>query len=42
MVNLFINVDNGILPAGSIVIKKDLGNMGNEKFGTLGSFVYLG
>ena len=42
MVNLFINVDNGILPAGSLVIKKDFDNMGNEKYGTLGSFVYLG
>jgi len=41
MINLFINIDNGILPAGSLVIKEEL-NIGNEKFGTLGSFVYLG
>ena len=41
MVNLFINVDNGILPAGSLKIKEEL-KLDNNEFGTLGSFVYLG
>ena len=41
MVNLFINIDNGILPAGAIIITKDL-NLKTDEFGGLGSFVYFG
>lgn len=41
MVNLFINIDNGILPAGSVKIKEDY-NLDNSRFGALGSFVYFG
>ena len=37
----FINIDMGILPAGSTVIKEELG-LPNSKFGALGSMVYLG
>lgn len=40
-INLFINIDMGILPAGSTVIKEELG-IENAKFGLLGSVVYLG
>ena len=39
--NLFFNIDMGILPAGSIKIKEDLG-LDNVRFGTLGSVVYFG
>lgn len=39
--NLFCNVDMGILPAGSTVIKEDL-NINNAQFGVLGSVVYFG
>ena len=39
--NLFVNIDMGILPAGSTVIKKEL-NIDNIWFGFLGSIVYLG
>jgi hypothetical protein len=38
---LFINVDMGILPAGSTKIKNEL-NIENSQFGALGSVVYLG
>ena len=41
MVNLFINIDNGILPAGAVIITKDL-NLKTDEFGGLGSFVYFG
>lgn len=41
MANYFINIDMGILPAGSTVIKNELG-IENAKFGALGSMVYLG
>jgi predicted MFS family arabinose efflux permease len=34
-------MDVGILPAGSIDMKEEMG-LGNTKFGTLGSVVYLG
>lgn len=37
----FINIDMGILPAGSTAIKEELG-LPNSKFGALGSMVYLG
>jgi hypothetical protein len=39
--NLFINIDMGILPAGSTKIKEEL-LIDNYKFGLLGSMVYLG
>ena len=39
--NLFINVDMGILPSGSLKIKEELG-LDNVRFGALGSFVYAG
>ena len=39
--NLFVNVDMGILPAGSTKIKTEL-NIENTRFGFLGSIVYLG
>lgn len=34
-------MDNGILPAGSLDIKEEMG-LGNTGFGTLGSAVYFG
>ena len=34
-------MDNGILPAGSIDFKQEMG-LGNTGFGTLGSCVYIG
>ena len=37
----FINIDMGILPAGSTMIKEELG-ISNSKFGALGSMVYMG
>ena len=40
-INLLLNIDMGILPAGSTVIKAELG-IENAKFGLLGSVVYLG
>lgn len=39
--NLFVNIDMGILPAGSTKIKQEL-NIENTRFGFLGSVVYLG
>jgi len=36
-----LNIDHGILPAGTNQIKSDL-NLSNSKFGTLGSVLYLG
>lgn len=39
--NLLLNMDNGILPAGSLDFKEEMG-LGNTGFGTLGSCVYLG
>lgn len=39
--NLFLNIDHGILPAGTNNIKSDL-SLSNSKFGTLGSVLYLG
>lgn len=40
-INLFVNIDMGILPAGSTKIKQELG-IENAQFGFLGSIVYLG
>lgn len=39
--NLFVNIDMGILPAGSTRIKQEIG-LENSEFGALGSVVYLG
>ena len=39
--NLFVNIDMGILPAGSTHIKKEL-DINNSQFGSLGSVVYFG
>jgi len=39
--SLFANIDHGTLPAGSVVIKKDL-DMNNAQYGALGSIVFLG
>ena len=39
--NLFVNIDMGILPAGSVKIKAEL-NIENTRFGFLGSVVYFG
>jgi len=39
--NLFVNIDMGILPAGSVKIKGEL-NIENTRFGFLGSVVYFG
>ena len=39
--NLFVNIDMGILPAGSVKIKEEL-KIENTRFGFLGSVVYFG
>ena len=39
--NLFVNIDMGILPAGSLKIKAEL-EIENTRFGFLGSVVYFG
>jgi hypothetical protein len=39
--NLMINVDHGILPAATTVLKTDL-ELDNMNLGLLGSLVYLG
>lgn len=39
--NFFLNIDMGILPAGSTAIKEEM-ELDNIKFGTLGSVVYFG
>lgn len=39
--NLFVNIDMGILPAGSTKIKAEL-KVNNGQFGSLGSVVYFG
>lgn len=39
--NLFFNIDMGIMPAGTVIIKKDL-KLDTAKFGYLGSVVYFG
>ena len=40
-INLFVNIDMGILTAGSTKIKEELG-IENMQFGFLGSIVYFG
>ena len=39
--NLVINIDHGVMPAGAIVIKQDLGES-NTEYGLLGSIVFAG
>ena len=39
--NILINVDHGVMPAGSIVIKDYLG-VNNTEYGLLGSVVFMG
>ena len=39
--NVLINVDHGVMPAGSIVIKEDL-EINNTEYGLLGSIVFVG
>ena len=39
--NLFVNIDHGVMPAGSIVIRDDLGET-NSEYGLLGSIVFAG
>jgi hypothetical protein len=39
--NFFLNIDMGILPAGSTVIKEEM-QLQNTEFGALGSVVYFG
>ena len=39
--NVLINVDHGVMPAGSIVIKEDIG-VNNTEYGLLGSVVFFG
>ena len=39
--NLIINIDHGVMPAGSIVIKNDL-KESNTEYGLLGSIVFAG
>jgi hypothetical protein len=39
--NILNNIDHGVLPAGSITIKQDLG-MDNLQYGLIGSAVFAG
>lgn len=39
--NLFVNIDMGILPAGSTKIKDEM-KLTNSQYGSLGSVVYFG
>lgn len=39
--NLLINFDHGVMPAGSLAMKEDLG-LSNTEFGWLGSVVFIG
>jgi len=39
--NLIINVDHGVMPAGAITIKEYLG-VTNTEYGLLGSIVFFG
>jgi len=39
--NLLNNIDHGVLPAGSITIKEDLG-LNNMQYGLIGSAVFAG
>ena len=39
--NLIINIDHGVMPAGAIIIKEYLG-VSNTEYGLLGSIVFAG
>lgn len=39
--NLLINFDHGVMPAGALEMKKDL-NLTNGEYGWLGSVVFIG
>ncbi len=39
--NLVINIDHGVMPAGAITIKQQLG-VSNTEYGLLGSIVFFG
>lgn len=39
--NLLINFDHGVFPAGALEMKKDL-NLTNGEYGWLGSVVFIG
>ena len=39
--NLLINFDHGVMPAGAVQMKKDL-NLTNAEYGWLGSVVFIG
>ena len=39
--NLLINFDHGVMPAGSVQLKEDL-NLSNTEYGWLGSVVFIG
>jgi len=41
LLNVFLNYDTGVLPAGLIQIQEEL-NINNEQMAYLGSFVYIG
>ena len=41
LVNIWVNFDHGVLPAGAIEIQKDL-LMTNKAFGGLGSIIFIG
>ena len=41
MMNLLINFDHGVMPAGAVEMKKDL-NLNNIEYGWLGSVVFIG
>lgn len=41
IVNMWINFDHGVLPAGGVVIKDQM-NLSNAMFGGLGSIVFVG
>ena len=41
MVNIWINFDHGVMPAGGSTIQEELG-LSNTRFGGLGSIVFVG
>jgi MFS transporter, Spinster family, sphingosine-1-phosphate transporter len=41
ILNLIINIDHGVMPAGAIIIRNDLGQS-NTQYGLLGSIVFAG
>ena len=41
LMNLLINIDHGVMPAGAIAIRQSLG-ISNTEYGLLGSMVFFG